>query len=254
VSEPYLSLCQDYESAGYTGDAFRVEWGPIFHRGRLDGSARLLAIGQDPATEEDVARRILVGAAGHRVQGFMAKLGITRSYVILNTFLFSVYSQQHGEQNKNKASIIAYRNRWLAAVLAPGKVQAVVAFGDLADDAWKKFVGGPGKAHEALAFQHVPHPTASSHGDAVTVTKAMLAKWNAAIAAIAPVIAQDAPPQGAPYGSDFQPSELPPIPAADLPAGLPPWMRSGGGWAARVGDTPDVKRRTLHVVVPDGNL
>jgi hypothetical protein len=31
---------------------FRLEWGPIYYRGRLDGSARVLVIGQDPAADE----------------------------------------------------------------------------------------------------------------------------------------------------------------------------------------------------------
>src|SRR6266542_693481 len=90
--EPFLSLCRDYpEAEVYPGGEFRLEWGPIFHRGRLDGSARVLVIGQDPAQHETVVRRILVGEAGRRVQGFLAKLGIVRSYVFINTFLYSVY-------------------------------------------------------------------------------------------------------------------------------------------------------------------
>src|SRR3982750_2108997 len=45
VAEPYLSLCADYPEADvYPPDQFRVEWGPVFHRGRLDGSARILVI------------------------------------------------------------------------------------------------------------------------------------------------------------------------------------------------------------------
>jgi hypothetical protein len=35
-----------------------MEWGPILHRGRLDGTARILVIGQDPAQHETVVRRI----------------------------------------------------------------------------------------------------------------------------------------------------------------------------------------------------
>jgi uracil-DNA glycosylase len=50
---------------------FRLPWGPIYYRGRLDGTARLLIVGQDPAADENVARRILVGDAGQRVQGFL---------------------------------------------------------------------------------------------------------------------------------------------------------------------------------------
>src|SRR5439155_1553725 len=51
-AEPFRTLCMNYpESDVYVPDQFRVEWGPIFHRGRLDGSARVLVIGQDPAPQ-----------------------------------------------------------------------------------------------------------------------------------------------------------------------------------------------------------
>ena len=91
-AEPLLTLCAEYpESNVYPSGQFRIEWGPIFHRGRLDGSARILVIGQDPAQHETVVRRILVGEAGQRVQGLLAKLGVTRSYVFINTYLYSVY-------------------------------------------------------------------------------------------------------------------------------------------------------------------
>jgi len=84
VAEPFLTLCAEYPEADvYPSDQFRLEWGPIFHRGRLDGSARVLVIGQDPAQHETIVRRILVGEAGRRVQGLLAKLGVTRSSVVL---------------------------------------------------------------------------------------------------------------------------------------------------------------------------
>ena len=93
--EPFRALCSKYpEEDVYPQSQFRVEWGPIFHRGRLDGSARVLVIGQDPAQHETIVRRILVGEAGRRVQGFLSKLGITQSYVMLNTFLYSVYGER----------------------------------------------------------------------------------------------------------------------------------------------------------------
>src|SRR5213080_2962610 len=95
---PYKKLVQSYPAEDvYPSDSFRTEWGPIFHRGRLDGSARVLVLGQDPAASESIARRILVGEAGHRVQGLLAKLGSERSYVMVNTFVYSVYGQQGGE-------------------------------------------------------------------------------------------------------------------------------------------------------------
>ena len=117
VEEPFASLVADYPGTDtYPASGFRVEWGPIFHRGRLDGSARLLVIGQDPAQSETIVRRILVGEAGHRSQGLMAKLGITRSYLLVNTYLYSVYGQTAGEQNATNKDIAKYRHRGLDAI------------------------------------------------------------------------------------------------------------------------------------------
>jgi uracil-DNA glycosylase len=70
----------------YPAADFRVEWGPIFYRGWLDGSARVLVLGQDPGQHESIARRILVGEAGQRVQGSFRKLDIEHSYVMVNAF------------------------------------------------------------------------------------------------------------------------------------------------------------------------
>src|SRR5437660_534874 len=85
-AEPFRTLCREYpDETVYPSADFRTEWGPIFHRGRLDGTARVLILGQDPAQHETIARRILVGEAGQRIQGFLAKLGIDRSYVMVNT-------------------------------------------------------------------------------------------------------------------------------------------------------------------------
>src|SRR3954454_17015942 len=116
--EPFRTLASDYPGPDvYPPRDFRVEWGPIFPRGRLDGTARVLALGQDPATHETITRRILVGEAGQRVQGLLARLGITTSYVMINTFLFSVYGQSGGTRHIKDSAVAAYRNRWLDALL-----------------------------------------------------------------------------------------------------------------------------------------
>ena len=145
VVEPFRTLATNYPGeADFPQSDFRTEWGPIFHRGRLDGSAKVLIIGQDPAANETFVRRILVGVAGQRTQGFLAKLGITRSYVFINTFLYSVYGQQGGEKHRNDPAIAAYRHLWLDAILKSASVQAVVSLGTLADSAWKKYRVTPG--------------------------------------------------------------------------------------------------------------
>jgi hypothetical protein len=64
-TEPFLTLVQHFpDHTEFPPNAFRVEWGPVFHRGRLDGTARLLAIGHDPAQHETIVRRVLVGRRG----------------------------------------------------------------------------------------------------------------------------------------------------------------------------------------------
>src|ERR1700745_505511 len=137
-TEPFRTLATEYPDARvFPPSQFRVEWGPVFHRGRLDNSARILVIGQDPAQHEIVARRILVGEAGHRIQGFLAKLGIDRSYVMVNTFLYSVYGQGGGNKHQNDPAIIQYRNRWLDALIPGTKVEAVVDLGMLGERAWE---------------------------------------------------------------------------------------------------------------------
>jgi uracil-DNA glycosylase len=262
-AEPFRTLCNEHPGEDvYPANDFRVEWGPIFHRGRLDGTARVLVIGQDPAAHETVVRRVLVGEAGRRVQGFLAKLGVSRSYVIVNAFLYSVYGQQGGEAHKNDAKIIAYRNRWFDALLGAGsKVEAVVAFGNLADGAWTKWRATPAGAANAAAFAKVPHPTSpdsGSHHDEVErlkLTKAMLQKWNAALTTLGSAVAHpDANVTLVPYGDDFGPGERPEIPEFDMPPGLPAWMRLEDGWAARTGATAAAKRATLTVTVPPASL
>ena len=125
AQQPFRGLAENYPEADvYPPGQFRVEWGPIFHRGRLDGSARVLVIGQDPAQHETVVRRILVGEAGRRLQGLLAKLGITQSYVLINTFLYSVYGSVKAATRRDPR-LIAYRNRWLDALLVGTEVEAV---------------------------------------------------------------------------------------------------------------------------------
>src|ERR1700682_5061801 len=90
VVEPFKALAGAFpdETASPFQD-FRVEWGPIFPRGRLDGTARVLVIGQDPGQHENILRRILVGEAGRRTQGLLAKLGIAESDVMMNAILYT---------------------------------------------------------------------------------------------------------------------------------------------------------------------
>ena len=254
--EPFLSLVRDVPGEEvFPVKEFRTEWGPVFHRGRLDGTARLLVIGQDPAQHEVIARRTLVGGAGHRVQGFLEKLGLRRSYVMVNTYVYSVYGQGAGNRHKHDPAIAAYRNRWLDALL-PGRVEGVIAFGQLADAAWQAWRSTErGTSFEGV-YRTVTHPTqpdSSSRGNAAKKREAfavMLAGWNAALEALHAAVTPDTPRPLVPYGPAFLDSELPDIPAEDLPAGSPAWMCGNADWARRTGADARVKRVTITVTVP----
>src|SRR6188768_3151050 len=160
VDEPFASLVAECPGAEvYPPEHFRIEWGPIFHRGRLDGSAKVVVIGQDPGAHETFVRRILVGEAGQRLQGFLARLGITRSYVLVNTFVYSVYGQGGGARHVDDPGIVAYRNRWLDAVARRDRLQAIVSLGQLADHAYQAWKATPAGSACPAAYHTIIHPT-----------------------------------------------------------------------------------------------
>ena len=260
VTEPFATLARSYPGpAVYPPADFRVEWGPIFHRGRLDGSARILIIGQDPGQHESIAHRILVGEAGQRTQGFLRKLGIERSYTMINAFLYSVYGQQAGERHAKDRAIARYRNRWLDALLLDGPVDAVVSFGSLgrrAFEAWKRTEKGKTCSVHFEPLTHPTMPEASSKGNQAKkaeATKRMLAQWNEGLERLdAQLGARDAQRPLVLYGEELLPEDRAPIPDFDLPAGAPEWWSSVKQWAARKGATPAAKRATIEVRVPSG--
>jgi hypothetical protein len=254
----YRLLVEDHpDESVYPYDAFRVEWGPVFHRGRLNGSARVLVIGQDPATHETITRRILVGEAGQRVQGFLARLGITRSYVLINTFLYSVYGQGGGTKHIADKPITNYRNRWVNAILAEEPIQAILTLGQLADEAYEAWRTTPKGAASTIAYANVRHPTypeSSSRGKGAQARadafKKLCDSWNAALDVLHPVVTPDAAVPLRHYGATITKDDLSPIPSIDLPAGLPPWMRDLEAWAVRTGADTQAKRSTITVTVP----
>ncbi len=259
IEEPFIGLCQDYpDSVVYPIENFRVEWGPVFHRGRLDGSARVLLIGQDPAQNEAIVRRILVGEAGQRVQGFLAKLGIDRSYVMINTFLYSVYGTVPAKIKRSPA-IAGYRHRWLKALLTTQKIEAVVTLGMMADEAWKAWMATPDSQNFVVTQIAIPHPTkpeSASDGDKQKLrdeTQKMLVQWNTALQTLHTAIKHPDREQSLIlYGDIWQPGDKVAIPDFDFPPGLPSWMRESDNWARRVGKDLTAKRRNITLTVPKG--
>ena len=264
VQEPFATLVGEAPGADvYPPADFRVEWGPVFHRGRLDGTARILVVGQDPGQHEAIARRILVGEAGQRAQGFLAKLGIDRDYVMINTYLYSVFGQHGGEKHADDPAIAGPRERWLDALFATSPIEAVISFGHLGRIAFERWRDGDGAAHAGVPFESLTHPTQpeavarQGSGKRAEAMVAMLAQWNGALERLAPVVGAEPP---VPYGDDLTPEDRSPIPAFDLPAGSPPWFSSLRQWASREatgkfadGDDAardEAKRATIVITVP----
>ena len=207
---------------------FRLDFGPVYYRGRLDGTARLLVLGQDPSTNEILAHRVFVGRSGQRVQGFLARLGLTRSYVLFNAFLFSVFGQFDTELRNIslEPQILDYRNAILDRLVSENRLQAVVAFGSGAQHALQHW---PGAA--SLPVFEVMHPAAPIQSD-------VLSTWNTALDGLRPLVDpdEDGAADPTPYGSAFLGADEAAIPRHDLPFGLPPWHGAADGQSERNGN------------------
>lgn len=77
----------------------------------------------------------------------------------------------------------------------------------------------------------------------------MLANWNEALQELHPLAQPDRSRPLRLYGDAFRAGEKLAIPAEDVPAGTPDWMRLNDGWADRPG-TGLKKRATITVTVP----
>jgi hypothetical protein len=206
---------------------FWYDWGPIFYRGRLDGSARVLCIASDPGPTERVAGRTLVGDAGQRVQGLLAKVGLTRSYVCLNAFTYALFPSHLADAPAILArpDQLTWRNQLYDTAAGP-PLQAVIAFGANAQGAVDLWASKPN-----VPIFRVPHP--SNHS-----TKTILDAWRAELPSLRAAVTAD--PDGDPtlpnYGASFTEADYRPIPRFDLPFGVPDWL--GDDHASRTGTPP----------------
>jgi hypothetical protein len=199
---------------------FRTEFGPVYYRGRLNGTAKVLMVGQDPSTDELLAQRNLVGSSGQKAQRLLNKLGITKSYVMLNTFLFGIKGQMDAQMNTIavEPTIRDYRNGLFDKVVAGNGIQAIVSFGNGAELAIANWPSRPA----GVPWFRLVHPSAS---DALVISS-----WNASLT---PLHAAITPDQSSlvnvtPYAAATFASEVADIPREDLPFAIPDWHGTGG--------------------------
>ena len=195
---------------------FWFNWGPIYYRGRLDKTARVLCVASDPGPTERIGHRALIGNAGQRVQGFLSKIGITKSYVCLNGFIYALHpSHLHdGIQLISDKTHVKWRNKVFKAATG-SHLQAIVAFGDVA----KKTVAlwtGKGSTPVFETF----HPSYRNGDDIIT------ADWNRVITSLRTIVTPDADGDNTLplYGTGFTESDYSRIPFRDMPFGVPDFL------------------------------
>lgn len=94
-----LAKTPNYRSIGQTmlggkGDKFRWQFGPMFYRGRTGkNQVKVLIIGQEGAQDENVSDRSFTGGTGGRMQNMLHAMGIDRSYLFINTFVYTIQGQ-----------------------------------------------------------------------------------------------------------------------------------------------------------------
>ena len=215
-------------------EAFRWHFGPMFYRGRLaPGGARVMIVGQEGAQDESLSHRSFTGGTGGKMQNFLAWLGITRSYLFLNTFVYPIFGQYTPDLKwlaQNEASpIVQHRHAMYQHLAANTNLELIVSVGTAAKEAiatWKRMRGGALPA--GARYLHVMHPGAAAAGSATAVRKsfvdaiAQIARWQRDNPGWLAADADGAPQLDRPFV--FRNA---PVPFRDLPYGVP-WRLGSG--------------------------
>ena len=90
----------------------------MFYRGRLTSeSVKIFIVGQEGAQDENLSNRSFTGSTGTRMQKFLNYLGITESYLFMNTFVYTITGQYslYGDDARNEEKKLENKKlKWLA--------------------------------------------------------------------------------------------------------------------------------------------
>jgi uracil-DNA glycosylase len=228
-------------------EAFRWHHGPMFFRGRLDGSARVLVVGQEGAQDESLSHRSFTGGTGARMQHLLRFLGLDRSYLFLNSFVYPIFGQYTTDlrplAQDPRSPIAKHRNRIFDKAAVDGDVRLVIAVGLAAKESvatWIKTHGGtaqPNQLHIAslgslpsrVPVVGVVHPGSLAGGS----TAAIKADFVRAIDRISDWLTDD--PTWLPVDPGMSrnldapfPYSSAAIPHRDFPFGVSPRLGRGG--------------------------
>ncbi len=83
---------------GGNDEKFRWEMGPMWYRGRLgENQVKAFVVGQEGAQDENVSNRAFTGSTGTKTQRFLNHIGVYRSYLFMNTFVYTINGQLDGD-------------------------------------------------------------------------------------------------------------------------------------------------------------
>lgn len=235
-------------------EAFRWHHGPMFYRGRLDGSAKVAIVGQEGAQDESLSHRSFTGGTGARMQHFLHHLGLDRSYLFLNSFVYPIFGQYSMDlrplAQDPKSPIAAHRKRIFDKAIVDGDVRLVVAVGRAAKESvasWIKAHGGiadPEQLHQA-SMGDIPsrvHAVGVLHpGGASGSTTTIRNNFQSAVNRVRDWLADDAgwlpvdPGMSRNLSSAYTYSSAA-IPYRDFPFGTSPRLGRGGTSSNRSDD------------------
>jgi uracil-DNA glycosylase len=176
--------------AALGSEKFRWHFGPLFYRGRLwDNSVKVLVIGQEGAQDESLARRAFTGGTGARMQYLLNYLGITESYLFLNTFVYPIYGQYDASlrwlSQHPDSPVVQHRHAIFNYAVERNNIQLVIAVGNAARDSvvtWIQSHGGVCPAGggnlsncdsyvlgPATKTIHVMHPGGAGQGGSLSI-------------------------------------------------------------------------------------
>lgn len=117
-------------------EKFRWQMGPMWYRGRLTPqSVKAFVVGQEGAQDENVSNRAFTGSTGTRVQKFLKHMGIHRSYLFMNTFVYTINGQLDDDPNFKwleqgvDSPIVNYRHKLFDYMLETNNETAALFMG-----------------------------------------------------------------------------------------------------------------------------
>lgn len=251
-------------------EKFRWHFGPMFYRGRLwDDDARVLVIGQEGAQDESLAHRSFSGGTGARMQYFLKHIGITESYLFLNTFVYPIFGQYVHDikwlAQDLHSPVVQHRHDIFNYVAARNDLRLIIAVGTAAKESvvtWISSLGGPcaqgptdiSECDGTVIGPHtklvgVRHPGGAAQGGSIA---AIIADFKAAIQKIDSWAEQDpswlpVDPEGVRLPAEDYKYRSAPIPFRDFPFGVA-WRIGRGGTSSNRRD----QQRSIQMFSKDG--